>query len=249
MSKIKKGLKKIAKSKLFKAVLIAATIYVGGAALGAWNAPGALGAKINGALLKGGAKAATGAAAKTTAATNTAAGITTSALPAAPLAPVVASTAAPTAGAAIANSVIPAGVGTGTGAIAGAAAPTAATTSFMMNGAVESTAKKGVISRMMEGAGNVAQAAGSFANKYPLPTAMIAQGVAGALTPDQMEIEQERQRMAIEEDDRQREIRNQNLLVGGIDLGQAPQKQPIRYASTGDPILQSGVLRRATGVM
>jgi len=54
-----KAIKKVVKSKAFKYVAAAALIYVGGAALGAWNAGGPLSA-INGTLA-GGAKASTGA--------------------------------------------------------------------------------------------------------------------------------------------------------------------------------------------
>lgn len=53
---IGKAVKKVVSSKVGKALLIAATIYIGGAALGAWQSPFQ---SINGALV-GGAKASTG---------------------------------------------------------------------------------------------------------------------------------------------------------------------------------------------
>lgn len=49
---IKKGVKKVMKSPIGKALMIAAAVYTGGAALGAWKAAGAL-AKINGVLKAG----------------------------------------------------------------------------------------------------------------------------------------------------------------------------------------------------
>ena len=249
VQKVKSAIKKVFKSKVFKVIAAAALIYVGGAALGAWKAGGSL-AKINGILVKGGG-AASGAGG--TAATGSAVGA--AATPA--LGPVAATTAAaPTAGTTIANGLIPAGVGTGTGAVAGAAPAVLPAGGGVTLGNVAADtlatqgAKKGVISRMMEGAGNVAQAAGSFANKYPLPTAMIAQGVAGALTPDQMEIEQEKQRLAIEEDDRQRRIRNENLRMDGTESQYNPTYNPLKFQSSGQNIFaNNGVLRKFSGVV
>lgn len=52
---VKKAFKAVTKSKLGRALLVGATIYFGGAALGMWNTPFAA---VNGAFVKGGAAAA-----------------------------------------------------------------------------------------------------------------------------------------------------------------------------------------------
>lgn len=94
LKSVARAVKKVASSKLGKVLLAAATIYVGGAALGAWKAAGPL-AKVNGILRAGGAAANAGAAGSAgasaaastatafPAAANTAAGLTKSAIGAA----------------------------------------------------------------------------------------------------------------------------------------------------------------------
>jgi hypothetical protein len=237
MKKIKSAVKKVTKSKLGKALLIGAAVFVGGAMLGAWNAPGALGAKINGALAKGAAGAAKGGA-TAHAATNTAAGMTSTALPA----------AAPS-GAAIANSVIPAGVTPGaTGAVMGA--PSAG---VMMPGGMGAAAegaaatgamKTGVISRMMEGAVSAAKGTASFANKHPFIAGAAVNGVASALSPDEIDLMREKQRIEQEDEDRRRRERDANLNIGDINLGMRPNTTPLQYQSTGQNIYKNGVLAR-----
>lgn len=246
MKKIKSGIKKIVKSKAFKIIAVAALIYVGGAALGAWKAGGSL-ARVNGILAKGGS-AAGGAGATSTASTVGAAAT-----------PALAPTAAvPATGTALANSVMPQAVGgtaANTMAVGSAANPLAPGLALPggAGAAAETGAavvKKGVISRMMEGAANAATSTGSWMAKNPLPSAMIAQGVAGALTPDQLEIRQEEQRLAVEEDERQRRERNKALRMDGTESSYNPEYGPLKFASTGQNVFaNNGVLSKFKGVI
>lgn len=243
---IKNAIKKnLPESKLGRALLIGATIYLGGAALGAWKAPGVL-SRVNGVLAKGGAS--TGGAAATSASANT---VGAAAAPA--LGPVaVPAVATPTAGQALTASIMPEAVGgTAANTIAAASLPSGGGVTLGNVAASELTrqvGQKGIISKMMEGAVNTAGNVATWANKYPLPAAMVAQGVAGALTPDQIEIEREKQRLAVEEDERKRRERNDALRMDGIVPGYNPTYQPLKFISTGQPVFNSGVLKSARGV-
>ena len=260
MSKVIKGVKnvvkKITSSKLGKALLIAATIYIGGAALGAWGSP--FGA-INGALVKGGATAgagsgtaaATGGAnAAATGGINTAAlsgtggsagfsvGGTTSvvtgnALPAASGGFSVGgatSTVAGTGTTAATGTAAAAGTGTGAAASGVASTVTPAAAAAAPAAAVE---KVGIISKMMSGAG-------TFVKDNQLVSAMGVSGLANAFSesgPNQIDIMREQQRI----NDEDRERREANLDVSGIVMPEY-RKANLTSMSTGENIFEGGLI-------
>lgn len=250
MKKVKSGLKKLAKSKLFKVVLIAAAIYTGGAALGYWKAAGAL-SRVNGVLAVGGKAGAAGAAstAATTAGTTAAAGTTL-----APGAGVLAAgngglaLAAPTAGEALASSVIPSAVGGTAATVAPAVAGSAVMAPGGVGAAAETGVKKGVISRMMDSqVVNAMQKTGGevlkVADKHPALAQAAFTGIASALSPDEIDILKAKQELELDADAKERERRNQNLNVSGIKINPL-ELQPLKYASTGQQAYSGGVLSK-----
>ncbi len=237
MKKIKSGLKsigravkKVVKSKAFKIVAAAALIYVGGAALGAWNAAGPL-ASVNGTLAGGSGAASAGSAAASNAA---------------------AAASMPT-GIETLTVTAPAATGGASGVIAptiAASAPVLATanpppasTEFSP---VEQPAapKTGVISRMMEGTAKAATKAYEFADKHPFVASSMVSGIASALSPDEMDLLREQQRLKQKEEDEARKRRDANLNIGAINLGMRASSEPLKYLSSGQNVYQNGVLGR-----
>lgn len=262
MKKVGKAIKKVASSKIGKALLIAATIYIGGAALGAWQSPFA---SINGALA-GGAKAGTGGQMLSTGNAVTSAG--TAANTVGPMASGYAGASAPAAASAgldlASLSTIP---GVTPGMTTAAAAPTAAASTGTVNlgsmgeaasgftsTAAEAGAKgaqtlseiglkplteapKGIISKIMSGA----QPAFDFMKTNPLPTAMMLSAAGSAASPDEIDIIREQQN----QQDKDRERREKNLDIAGIDINMRASGRPLKD-TFGSPVYDaSGIINRA----
>jgi hypothetical protein len=246
---VKKVYKKVVESKIGKALLIAATIYLGGAALGAWSSPFS---SINGALVKGGAAGAKASAATvntasgltTTALPSTAAGATTGGtlLPGAGVKSIAAGglqTTAPTAGQSLISSTIPTQLG---GTSAGMATPTAlkagAGVKSVVAGGLETQAAPaadGILNRLLAGAGEKLSKTAGFVNDHPYATAMALNAVGSAFTADAVDVAQMQQKQ--EEKDRLR--REANLDVGGININATPSRRPLTYTD-GTPVYGAG---------
>lgn len=247
MSKVIKSvgkvIKKIVKSKVFKVVLIAAAIYLGGAALGAWNSAFPA---VNGALVQGGATAGAGSGAALGASTTSAAagGVNATALAGGSSTATgfsaggITSTAAGNALPAAANAGFTAGgvsstvAGTGSvvapGVAAGTAAGTVATTTAGAAGTA--AAKTGIISQMMSGGLK-------FAADNPIPAAMMVSGIAGAGSPDEIDLMREQQKR----NDEDRERREENTDVSDITMPKYRQAE-LSYNSTGQDVFNGGLI-------
>lgn len=243
MSKVIKGvgkvIKKIVKSKAFKIVLIAAAIYLGGAALGAWNTPFA---SVNGAFVGGGTTAGAGSGAAIGASTTSAAAgganatalaggaSTTAGFSAGGVTSTVAGNALPAA----ANAGFTAGgvsstvAGTGSVVAPGVAAGTVATTTAGAAGTA--VAKTGIISQMMSGGLK-------FAADNPIPAAMMVSGIAGAGSPDEIDLMREQQKR----NDEDRERREENTDVSDITMPKYRQAE-LSYNSTGQDVFNGGLI-------
>ena len=191
---IVKVVKKVFESKLFKIVLIAAAIYFGGVALGAWGtAPTAAGAAGEAAVAANGTTAIAGGTGEAA----LAGGASGDAL-------------AANAGAAAGNAA-----GASSAAEAATAAKTAATaadaagSSAFVNQAAEVAPSLGA--KIAAGASKAAGAIGSYASAHPEVAAMVAGGLAGMGKRDEVDAEREAAR-----------LRRQNHDVYGIDLGITP---------------------------
>jgi hypothetical protein len=264
MSKALKSIKKVVKkawdNKIIRGLIIAATIYVGGAALGAWGSPFS---SINGALVKGAAGAgapvttsvpaftAGGTSAATTA--TTAAGATTGATTGATLGN-VAATAARAAPTGIPGMTVVPGAGAGSvtaGQVAGTVAPVAAAAPAAPSSIASSVAnpdvamapgptqKPGIISRMMSGVSEL----GTIAKDNPLAAGMLVSGAASAMGPDEIDLMREQERLRQEKEDEDLQRRNENWDVSGISLPQYQQSN-LKFASTGEPIFANGIIQR-----
>jgi hypothetical protein len=244
---VKKVYKKVVESKIGKALLIGATIYLGGAALGAWNAPGALGAKINGALVKGAAGGAAPSAASQVAASGTTAQLAPGAGVLAPSAGGGAAgviPAAQTAGQSLAASVMPEAVG-GTVGAAGTTAGASAASGVMLPGGLGAAAEgageaagKGILNRLLAGASEKLKATAGFVDKHPYATAMALNAVGNMGTPDQIDIMQAEQ----DREDKERRRREANLDVSGINLGVSPNGQGLTYTDGSAVFGRGGIL-------
>jgi hypothetical protein len=259
MSKAVKSIKKVVKkawnNKIIRGLIIAATIYVGGAALGAWSSPFS---SINGALAKGAAGAGAPVSASVpaftaggTAAGGTTAAATTGATTGATLGK-VAATAARAAPTGIPGmTVVPgAGAGGGTAVTAGKVAATgtgiAAPSSISSSVANPDVAmaqvpkqNTGIISRMMSGVSEM----GTIAKDNPLAAGMLVSGAASAMGPDDIDVMREQERLRQEQEDEDLRRRNENWDVSGISLPQYQQSN-LKFASTGEPIFANGIIQR-----
>lgn len=266
-----KVVKKVVSSKIGKALLIGATIYLGGAALGAWSSPFQ---SINGALVKGGTTAAAGSGAAggaNTAAITNAVNTTMGAEGAA----AGASTAATNTGL-IASRIAPAGIPsmTVTGTSAAAPAFTASQTAGLgLTGASSLTAgmdpnytvpsmadtlpastaqqvTNGVNATVNAGQQtggiisrmmNGVSAATNWAKDNPLTSAMLASGAASAMSPDQIDVLREQEDLRRQREEEERQRQEGNLNVGTINLPRYKQA-PMKFASTDQPVFNNGLI-------
>lgn len=263
---VKKIYKKVTDSKIGKALLVAATVYVGGAMLGAWNSPFS---SINGVLAKGG-----GAAAESSASSFLSAGGEAAAT-AAPTGFTPASAAATTstgsgtvnlgsvvgsgsgAGASTTASNIAAGTGAGAGAGAGTTAAgfgsPAVAESARLSGQVAQMAgktaaeetTKGMLAKAMGKAGEAASKTGSWMKENPMTSYMGFNAVSSALSPDEAELMEEQSRILAEREDTERARRERNLAVAGIDLGISPTGKSLVDLSGNEVYTNSGMINRA----
>lgn len=222
---VKKAFKKIVKSDLFKVVLIAAAIYTGGAALGAWGGAAGAGGAAGG--VAGAAGSAAGGAAGAGAATGAATGVAGAGSGAVAGATTGAATGATTGAVTGATTGAATGVGSGIGATGGGVAGTTALPEIVMT----ETAKKGILSSAMQGAKSV----GTFIEANPKASAMMMNAASSAMSPDETEI--------LEEQERIRRERYQNMVVPG-SVGASASKQPLYYVD-GRPVYDSqGIINK-----
>ncbi len=246
---VKKVFKKITSSKIGKAILIGATIYLGGAALGAWKAVGPF-ARINGVLAGGGqaaSVAATGEATATGAVTKaaetaisnvlTTGGSGLTAPGAGVLAPGVPVTAA--TGATAAQSTL-AAQQAATASQAGIGTAVGETGKQLLGPGVGTTVsgRGNVIQSLMKGAGEKLTKVAGFVDNHPYASAMMLNAAASALSPNEMDMMQSK----FDREDSERERREKNLDVADIDLGISPSRRPLRRISTGMPVYNTGLL-------
>jgi len=244
---IKKIFKKIVSSKIGKILLVAATVYFGGAALGYWNSPfQAINGSLSGLPGIGAGEAVTATQAAEAGGTLAASGGTSTAV------------------ADIGASMVPEAIG-GTGTnVVGANSGLIAT----------EAAKTGALAETVGAAGTVAPSASGFiggetVNGVPVTnlsqsapaadTARIAassakpgffdsplakygamqmggQMLSSAFTPDQMEIDQERMRLEQQNEEWRQNFLAPNYNVGQVDLGISPSPGKMLLDSSGKPI-------------
>lgn len=201
--KIKKVFKKIIKSPLGKILMLGAAIYTGGVAFGAWGSTGPLSGMYG--VLGGAPTAAAAQGAITTAAPALAPEIATSALGSAlgSAAPAV-SAIAPAAAMSAAAPVVELGTG------------------MAMSGA--GVQAPGFLASAGNLIGEAATGIASFAKANPMITQMALQGVSAALTPDQIDIMNEQEKI--------RRSRYDSLSdVGNVSLGMSGATTPLTSTS------------------
>lgn len=243
----KKVFKKLTSTTIGKVILVAAAIWLGGAALGAWNS--GIGA-VDGALVAGGSGA--GGAGGLAGGAGEAIGTSAAASNAAAAASI------PT-GAEIITVTAPAATGGGGTALAGGVAsaalpgattrptqlpantptPEAASTKDMIAHGAQGTETKGLISKLM----NPVQKLATWGADNPLPAMMLVNGVGSAMSPDAIDLAKEQE----EQDERTRQRWQDNLSVGSIDLGFRPRTDPLQY-NNGAPVFDpvTGAISRNT---
>lgn len=209
--------KKVVGSKLGKFLLIAAAIWLGGAAIGMWNSGFAA---IDGALVASGAGAATPAAAELATAAGGSAAAGSGATAGAAAGGAGAAGASPFLAQGAAGTT--AGVGAGTAASpfgAAAAAPVAAGSPFAAPAVAAAPATTTVgastgAGGFMSAAGKAVSGAAKWMEANPIPTLLGGQMLASAMTPDQIDLMEEERRLA----EQARQAANARLEgVGGVN--------------------------------
>lgn len=254
---VKKAFKAVTKSKIGKALMFAAAIYLGGAALGAWESPfsminGALSsqatpaaAELAGAASGGGSIAeatlagagATGETAGLVAGAAETAGAVAGASPAA--AEIVAASQAGGSGliegaiGGISGNAAPVaaefvGGASGGGSLAGLGGSTGATS--------VATGPTGLIDKVISGAKSV----GSWAQKNPISAAMGLNAVANMSKPDERELLDHRAQKEMELYDWKNKYLSPNWNVGAVNLGFQPGQQQLQYRTSGQPVYGPG---------
>jgi len=245
---VKKVFKEVTRSKVGRAMLVAGAIYLGGAALGAWNSPFQ---SLNGVLAGGAGGGGSGTAASLIE------GGTTAAAPTG-FTPATAATTMPGAG----GTINTAAIGAPSAAAPAAAAPggfTASTAGSTMQGAggtinlsslgstaaaapaPTASASPGMIQSIMTGA----KKTGEWAQRNPIPAVMGLNAIASATSPDEIDMLREEDRLIQRREDEERERRNRNLDIAGIDLGVRPSGRPLTDMQ-GNPIwTETGMINKA----
>ncbi len=244
----KKIFRKVASTTIGKVVLVAAAIWLGGAALGAWNSGIAAvdGAFVGGAAGAGGAATTTGAA--STIGTTGAAASNAAAAASIPAGiETLTVTAAPTAGMGAVGNTIAAGGAAAAAAPSAASTVTAAPTQLPASTApvtpdttaldtlATNSSSKGLISKLMDPVSKMA----TWAGDNPIPALIAAKGVGAMLTPDPVEAQ-------LEAEEETRKRWEENMAVGNINLGFAPNQNPLTYTD-GTPVYGArGAINRQT---
>lgn len=205
VSGVKKVFKKVTSSKLGKALLIGATIYLGGAALGMWQSPFQ---SINGVLAGGGGTSSSASIAATGTTPQLAPGAGVLA-PGAGGGEVVASTV----GQNIAQNAIPTVAG-GSGPTMGGASVAAAPGAGVVAPTVDAS-RRGILNRLLTGAKENLTKAGGWVQEHPYASALMVNAAAGALSPDELDLQEAKWKRQDEEYARM----NRNQDVSNIDLG------------------------------
>lgn len=280
---VKKVFKEVTKSKIGKALLIGGAIFLGGAALGFWNAPQwvPFSSKINGAFVKGATDAAATTAAGADAAGKTvAAAGSKTATATEKLGSMVGKDAATlSGGTATGSATVPASALPKTAVEMGANTGPVQSSAYTSNGAkwnslvnkaagspqygptgipdgsfgiveggtagggagaasgAAAGAKPGLIGKMTDGVGKV----GKFVNDNPIPSMMMMNAAASMAAPDEYDI-LEKQRQA---EKAERERREKNYDVAGIDLGIAPTPRRFTWRD-GTPVFENGLIGRGS---
>jgi hypothetical protein len=211
---VAKAFKAVTKSDLGKMLILAATVYFGGAALGYWNSGFAA---VDGALVASQASLGSGIAASPAAAlSGTEAAIASQAAPGTIAATNIVPGAAAIAPAAVAPSIAPAALAQAAPGVSGA------------------VSNAGIISNAIKGTG-------AFVKANPLVSAMGLNAISSMMGPDEQDLadqaeEQRKARLAGQQ---------QNLLVGGVDVGLKPGDKTL-YDSQGNPVYDpgGGLIRR-----
>lgn len=215
---VKKVFKEVTDSKIGKALLVGAAVFLGGAALGFWNVPQwvPFSSNINGAFTSNAASVATTGEATATSS----------------LASGVGPTTGPgfSAGGMTSTATLPSATPASGFTLAGQTATTMPTVSAGGGGsfAVNSGASKGLIGKIGDGA----KAVGNFINENPVVSMMGMNAMASMAAPDEIDMLNEQKKLL--DDDRDR--REANLDVRGINFNFSPQRQPLTFLSTGQPI-------------
>lgn len=207
---VKKAFSAITKSSLGKALLIGATIYLGGAAFGLWNSPFQA---INGAFVSGAAPALETATAVTEAGST----LATAGEAAAGANAVAPSAAALTNEAAIAETMTSAGAaGGGSGIINSALPPVVEMGTKASAADIAAAAKPGFFSGDLAKYGLIQAGAGAL---------------QGAFSPDAIDTAERQAELERENLKWRNDFLAPNFSVGQFALGISPSGQPLRDAS------------------
>lgn len=235
---VKKVFKEITSSKIGKALLIAGAIYLGGAAFGMWNTPFS---SVNGAFVGGGGNAASVAATGEAAGT---AAVAEGPSAAAKLGSMVGKESATLSGATT-KAALPSATGAATKL---PAEYNVVSDQAKLNSLAQSvgkpvqaggtTAKQGIVKSMMGKTGRAAKSIGSFIKDNQTASIIALNTAAGMASPDEIDL----MNLQREYEYRERERREKNLDVAGIDLGFSNTKQPLTYAD-GRPVYANGIVQ------
>ena len=254
---VTKAFKAVTKSKIGKILLVAAAVYLGGAALGMWESPfsainGVLSSKAAPAAAElaaagsGAAEAtlagagATGEAASIAGAAEAAGGAAASASPAA------AEVVAASQGSGIIGGVNPALaqqaalIESGTVGTAGAAMEASALGNTSLAGSVLNGAPAqggGLVSKAMNGIKSV----GEWAQKNPISAAIGLNAVANMSQPNQLELLDAKAQKEMELYDWKNKYLSPNWNVGAVNLGFQPAGgQQLQYRTSGQNVYGPG---------
>lgn len=238
---VKKVFKEITSSKIGKAILIAGAVYLGGAAFGMWNSPFA---SVNGAFVGGGnaaSVAATGEAAGTAA-------VAEGPSAAAKLGSMVGKDAA-TMG--VPSSALPGSGTVATGSRLGLPQSANATSQAKLNslaqvagkpaastGTTSAAASEGIVKSLIGKTGRAAKSIGTFVNENPTASIIALNTAAGMASPDEIDM----MNLQRDELEAERERREKNLDVAGINLNFTNTGQPLTYAD-GKPVYANGIVQ------
>lgn len=137
-------------------------------------------------------------------------------------------------------------VGVGAGGYAGGSGITSGIASAPVFGgaggaATGGLAWKGLINKAISGVGKV----GKWIEEHPTTSSMVLNAASKAMSPDEIDLLQEEQRLASSREDELRRERERNLEVDDITLGVRPSEKRLMDLS-GNPVYNNkGIINRA----
>lgn len=102
---------------------------------------------------------------------------------------------------------------------------------------------------ILSGIGTVFTSVLDFVEKHPTTSAIVVNAASSALSPDEIDIMREKERLKNDREDMERRRREGNLNAGDIDLNVRPSNAKQLLTSSGTPVYPLDIVNNRRGII